>query len=149
MCNQGLGGNTVPNGPELCQYGTDLHLVRIGRDISLDSRFIDGLLVVQEHRYTEDDGGPPREDQGPSNTETSQSGDGENVDDSTTLTTAKRRGWGHALLGAVQNAVPKRHKEQKKIHFTFPHKSISLPPLRLGRRPPGLKKRGSWESAKW
>lgn len=78
-----------------------------------------------------------------------QFSDDESADSSPTLTTAKRRGWGHALLGAVQNAVPKRRKEQKQPHFTFPQKSLSLPPLRFGRYPPGLKKRGSWESTKW
>ena len=105
--------------------------------------------VVREYQWTEEDGGPPCEDQGSPNTDTTQFGDCENVDRSATLPTAKRWGWGHALLGAVQNAVPKRRKEQKQPHFTFHQKTLSLPPLRFGRYPPGLKKRGSWESTKW
>lgn len=126
----------------------DLHLVRSSGS-PIDATFSDGFLVVQEYRCTEDEGEPGYEDQESSDIETVETDNGDDVDDSTTLTTGKRRGWGHTLLGAVQNAVPKRYKEKKQSHSSLPRKSLLLPPLRFGHRPSGLKKRGSRESAKW
>lgn len=108
--------------------------------------FTNQILVVREYRCAEDDGELPCEDQDMSDMEIIQSDDVESMDSSTTLATAKRRRWGLALLGAVQNAVPKRHKEEKQPYFT--RRSFSLS-LRLGHHPPGLKIEESGESTKW
>lgn len=87
--------------------------------------------LVREYQYAEYE----------SDVESTQSCDAGNVGGSP----AKRRGWGHALLDAVQNAVPKRPKEDKEPHTTPPRRSLSLTPFRLGHHPPGLKKPGSRE----
>lgn len=100
--------------------------------------------LVREYQYVEDESVLPCEGRGFSDTESTDTGDPESADRSTISTMVKRRGWGHALLGAVQSAVPKRQKEEK--HFTSPRKPSSLTPLRLGHHPPGLRKRGSRES---
>ena len=105
--------------------------------------FIDGfILVVREYRYTEDDGDVSYEDEKLSDTETTQSSDVESVDGSTVLPMAKRRGWRFSLLGAMQNAVPKRYSEEKRPP---PRRPLSLTPLRFGQYPPGLMRRGSQE----
>ena len=97
--------------------------------------------MVREYQWTEDDDGPLCEDQGLSDTETIQFGNDE--DPSTSLVAGKRRGWGHTLLDVMQNAVQKRQKEQKKNHSILHRTSLSLSPIRLGHRPPGLKRRES------
>jgi len=91
----------------------------------------------REYRYTEDEG-VRCEDQGLSDTETIESCDAESVDGSVISTTAKRRGWGYALLGAVQNAVPKRSREEKLPRTVIvPRKPLSLNQFRLGHHPRG------------
>jgi len=101
--------------------------------------------LVREYRS---DGELLSEDQDSSDTESIQSRETESGDSPATPVTEKRRGWGHTLLGAVQNAVPKRRREEKQPHFSVPRKSYSLSPLRSNYHPPGLKKRGSRESTK-
>ena len=103
--------------------------------------FTNRSVVMREYRWTED------EDQDLSDTETIRSGDAESVDISATLVAPKRRGWGLALFGVKQNAIPKRRKE-KEIRFTLHRKSLSLSPLQSDHHPPGLKKRGSLERTK-
>jgi len=103
--------------------------------------------LVREYRYSEDEGDLKCEGQGLSDTETIRSCDAGSAGNPATLTTAKRRGWGHALLGAVQNAVPKRSREDKEQHINIRRKSLSLAPFRLGH-PPGLRRQWSRESAR-
>jgi len=98
--------------------------------------------LVREYQYTEDEGG----DQGLSDTETIQSCDAECAGTPTLRSTVKRRGWRYALLGAVQNAVPKRSKEDKDFHTVTPRKPLSLTPFRFSHHPPGLRIRESRES---
>jgi len=104
---------------------------------------------VREYQCIEDEGEVPCEEQDSSNMEITQPDDAESMDGPATLVRAKRRGWGFAILGAVQNAVPKRYKEGERPGSTLPRKSFSLSPLRLGHQPPGLKTQGSRENAKW
>ena len=109
--------------------------------------FTNGSVVVREYRWTEDEVELPCEDQDLSDTETIRSGDAESIDIPATLVAPKRRGWGLALFGVKQNAIPKRRKE-KETRFTLHRKSLSLSPLRSDHHPPGLKKRGSLERTK-
>ncbi|KAF9790965.1 hypothetical protein BJ322DRAFT_418803 [Thelephora terrestris] len=100
--------------------------------------------LVREYRYTEDENNFLCEGQGFPDPETPQFCDAESAGSSNISTTAKRRGWGHVLLGAVQNAVPKRSKEDKELHTTIPRKQLTF---RLGHHhPPGLRRRWSRES---
>lgn len=99
------------------------------------ARFTDAFPVVREYQYTEGEGALC-EDQGLSDTETIRSCDAESVDGSTISTTAKRLRWGYAILGVVQNAVPKR-KEDKQPHTAILRKPLSLTPFRLGHHPKG------------
>jgi len=144
--SRGREGGTVLSAREPYQNGMGLHLVRLSSSPSADGTFTNVFLVVREYQCTEfeDEDGPLCEDQGSSDTETIQFDDDD--DPSTTLATGKRRGWGHTLLGVMQNAVQKRQKDHKKSHSSFHRNSLSLPPLRLGHRPPGLKRRRSRES---
>ena len=92
---------------------------------------------MREYRYTEDEGIRSM-DRGLSDAETTEPCDAGNVDGSMISTTAKRRGWGHALLGAVQNAVPKRPKDEKlPLTRIVPRRPLSLTPFRLGHHPKG------------
>ena len=102
----------------------------------------DAFAVVQEYQFTEDDVELPCEAQGFSDVETD---DSESVDSPTIPAAVKRRGWGHALLGVMQNAVPKRSREEKVPHLSVPRarKSVSLTPLRFGHYPLELGRRGS------
>jgi len=146
--SRGREGGTVLNARGPCRSEMDLHLVRPRRGHAADGTFTNCFLVVREYQCTEDEDGPLCEDQVSSDAETIQFGDDE--DPSTALAAGKRRGWGHTLLDVMQNAVQKRQKEQKKAHSTLPRTSLSLPPIRLGHRPPGLKRPGSRESIiKW
>ena len=145
-CNREQGGDTVPNGRKPFRTDARLHLVRQASDASLDATFTNGFVVVQEFRWTEDDRGLPREDQALSDTEIMQSGSAGSAETSPTTPTSKRWSWGFILFGPVQNPLPKRYKEEKQPHFTFSRKSLPLPPLRLGHRPQGLKRRESRES---
>jgi len=104
--------------------------------------------LVREYSCTDDEGGSGYENQGSSDTETIQSNESQSVDGSTTMPTAKQRGWGRVFLEAMQNAVPKRHREGKRPHFTLPRRSLSLSALRQDYYSPGLKKRGIRESVK-
>ena len=115
----------------------------------MDGMFTNKFVVVREYQCTEGEEGLPCEDQDLLDAETAQTCDTESVDSTATLITAKRRGWGIALLDAMQNAVSKGCREEKQPHFTLPRKSLSSSPLRLDHHPPGLKKRGSRESTKW
>lgn len=98
--------------------------------------------LVREYQYTEDES----EDQGLSDTETTRSCDAECAGTSAIRSTVKRRGWRYALLGAVQNAVPKRPKEDKNLHTVVPRRPLSLTPFRFSHHPPGLRIRESRES---
>ena len=144
--NRGQGGDTVPNGRKPFQSDARLHLVRQASDASVDATFTDRLLVVREFRWTEDERGLPRDDQALSDTEIMQSGSTKSAESSPTTPTSKRWSWGFILFGPMQNPLPKRHKEEKQSNSTFSRKSLPLPPLRLGHRPQGLKKRESRES---
>ena len=104
--------------------------------------FSNGYIVVREYQYTEDES----EDQGLSDTETTRSCDAECAGTSAIRSTVKRRGWRYALLGAVQNAVPKRSKEDKNLHTVVPRRPLSLTPFRFSHHPPGLRIRESRES---
>lgn len=97
-----------------------------------------GFAVVREYQHTEDEGVRFEDDRGSSDTETTDCCDAESLDGSVISTTAKRRGWGYALLGAVQNAVPKRSREEKLPQTVIvPRRPLSLSPFRFGHHPRG------------
>lgn len=98
--------------------------------------------LVREYQFTQEDLELPCDAQGFSDAETDHL---DNGDSSTLPATVKRRGWGHALLGVVQNAVPRRSKEEKDPRLPVPRsrKSLSLTPLRFGHYPLELGRRVS------
>ena len=140
-CNREQGRDTVLSGREPPPSDARLHLVRQASGVSADASFTNGLLVVREFRWTEEE----EEDRALSDTEIMRSGSAGSVETSPTTPTSKRWAWGFIFFGPMQNPLPKRPKE-KQSHSTFSRKSLPLSPLRLGHRQRGTKRKQSREN---